>query len=46
MELEHRLYGLSNGVLQDRWPKVCKASGLCMAHQAVSIAFPIAISLQ
>ena len=25
MELEHRLYGLSNGVLQDRWPKVCTA---------------------
>ena len=22
IELEQRLYGLSNGVLQDRWPKV------------------------
>ena len=23
LELKHRLYGLSNGVLQDLWPKVC-----------------------
>ena len=22
LELEHKLYGLSNGVLQDSWPKV------------------------
>lgn len=30
LELEHRLYGLSNGVLQDKWPKV---QGARSAHQ-------------
>lgn len=33
LKLEHQLYGLSNGVLQDMWPKV---TGLCgTIHQSL-----------